>query len=313
VEEHFREYKLLENVLDAEGEYPLQQFYMVPWRWTYMAQHRRESDASVSKQMRLYQWYRFLVLDIAMHLLILFVVRVLYWRPALKAVFRWIAPACVVRNWRVVGPARSQLVMEHELFRHVEIELFVQRHRLRDTLKFLKNTLESFESQNVISDPEFRTKLSQANCLDDLERLRGSYCHHYPICIRKILPDDTLISMASNAVTDRVNGIDADDRPGRSDMEAWYSITLTNDDRGPSRKRFEEFAAFLSRSMNCLFDARPHWGKLCPLPAATLRKLYPAFKDFQMICDRVDKDGVFRNPWTKGLFHNAPENQANRD
>lgn len=45
IEEHFREHQQLDDVLAAEKEYPLQQFYLVPWRWTYFSQHRRESQA----------------------------------------------------------------------------------------------------------------------------------------------------------------------------------------------------------------------------------------------------------------------------
>ena len=30
-----------------------------------------------------------------------------------------------------------------------------------------------------------------------LDELRGMYTHHYPICIRRVLPDDTLISMTA--------------------------------------------------------------------------------------------------------------------
>lgn len=47
VEEHFQEYDNLGDVLRAEKDYPLQQFYLVPWRWTYIAQHRREWDTPV--------------------------------------------------------------------------------------------------------------------------------------------------------------------------------------------------------------------------------------------------------------------------
>ncbi len=47
VEEHFREYQNLEDVIEAEIEFPLQQFYLVPWRWTYFAQHRRETDLAL--------------------------------------------------------------------------------------------------------------------------------------------------------------------------------------------------------------------------------------------------------------------------
>ncbi|GEM_PF-2757649 len=116
--------------------------------------------------------------------------------------------------------------------------------------------------------------------------------------------------MASNAGTGIENETDAENRTGLSGDEDWYSITLTNYDRGQRRERFEELATFLAKSMICLFYARPHWGKLCPLPTAALRSLYPAFKDFQEVCNRMDKDGVFRNQWTKGLLRNEPPNQA---
>ncbi len=197
------------------------------------------------------------MLDIAMHLLILLVVRVLRFRAAVKAVFRWIAPACVIRNWRVTGPSSSQLVMEHELFRHVEIELFVQRHRLPKALAFLKETLIAAANLRDSPGEEFRNQIAEANCTDNLEKLRGQYCHHYPICVRKILPDDTLISMTSNIGTASANELDAEKGIGLSADETWYSITLTNYDRGHRRKRFEELAFLLCKTMKILFDARP--------------------------------------------------------
>ncbi|MCC6511050.1 MAG: FAD-binding protein [Pirellulaceae bacterium] len=310
VEEHFREYEQLDDVLSAEQEYPLQQFYLVPWRWSFIAQHRRESEAGTSKAIGLYHWYRFLVLDIAMHWLILLVVRVLRIQVAVKAVFRWLAPACVIRNWRVTGPSSSQLVMEHELFRHVEIELFVQRHQLPSALLFLKNTLAASACLQDDLDDKFRNQIAEASCTDKLEQLRGRYCHHYPICVRKILPDDTLVSMASNEGIAIENGTDTESRIGLSGDEAWYSITLTNYDRGHRRNQFEELASFLCKSMKDLFDARPHWGKLCPLPTEALQSLYPAFNDFRRVCDQVDKDGVFRNPWTRSLLRSELSNEG---
>lgn len=306
VEEHFRDYDHLDDVLAAEKAYPLQQFYLVPWRWSYIAQHRRESEAGTSATVGLYHWYRFLVLDVAMHLLVLLVVRVLRFQVAVKAVFRWIAPACVLRNWRVVGPSSSQLVMEHELFRHIEIELFVQRHHLPRAISFLRNALEASAGVQGDIDNEFLSQLSEANTSDEIGKLRGRYCHHYPICVRKVLPDDTLISMASNAGIRIKHANDAKENAGLSSDEAWYSITLTNYDRGERRKRFEELAAFVDQSMMRLVDARPHWGKLCPLPVAELRSIYPAFAEFQTVCDRADKDAVFRNPWTAAMLQSEP-------
>ncbi len=143
VEEQFQEYKSLKQIIEKESEYPLQQFYLVPWRWTYFAQHRRESSEKSARSVGLYHSYRYLFLDLGMHCLILLAVRWLRSALAVKAVFRWLAPAFVIRNWRIVGPASTQLVMEHELFRHIEMELFVQASQLHSSLLFLKNTLEA--------------------------------------------------------------------------------------------------------------------------------------------------------------------------
>lgn len=35
------------------------------------------------------------------------------------------------RNWRVVGPSQRMLVMENELFHHIETELFVTGPTIR--------------------------------------------------------------------------------------------------------------------------------------------------------------------------------------
>lgn len=302
VEEQFCEYKKLSDVLASEDEFPLQQFYLVPWRWSYIAQHRRETNSRTSKMLWVYHWYRFLFLDIAMHLLILLFVRFFKSRAAVMAVFRWIAPAFVIRNWRVSGPSSSQLIMEHELFRHIEMELFVQRSRLPKALQFLKNMLLATADSQGRFDSEFQEQIADANCEGEVNSLRGLYCHHYPICIRKVLPDNTLISMASNANA-KFDGINHIRKTGVIDNEAWYSITLTNYDRGPSRRHFEHMAKALSTAMMQLFSARPHWGKLNPLSNEQIISLYPAFPIFRKVCDQFDKDGVFRNGWAKDLLN----------
>ena len=300
VEEHFQEYPALRTVLDAETEFPLQQFYLVPWRWTYFAQHRREVGAPASRTRSLYQWYRFLVFDIAMHLLILFVVRIVRMHAAIRTMFRTVVPACVIRNWRVIGASSGQLVMEHELFRHVEIELFVQGAKLDAALHFLKNTLETAGGGAAVVDPAFQSQLESINRAKELAELRGIYCHHYPICVRKILPDDTLISMASNA--DEVASSNGDIAATPPSGDAWYSITLTNYHRGRARNEFERLAKFLASSMSRLFEARPHWGKLCPMPPDELRELYPAFGRFARVCSEVDPHRKFSNAWTSELL-----------
>ncbi len=291
VEESFLEYRQLSDVLDAEDEFPLQQFYLVPWRWTYFAQHRRETDTRSSRTLSIYLCYRFLVFDIGMHLLILTVVRLLKISWVIRTMLRRLIPTFVIQKWSVVGTSSQQLVMEHELFRHVEIELFVQRSQLPDALQFLKDTLIFAGHPDEPATTEFQTQVERAHCTEHLSTLRGSYCHHYPICVRRILPDDTLISMASNVgyASPRID-------------ECWYSITLTNYHRGTARKPFDLLATFIAVSMCRLFAARPHWGKICPLKPTELRSLYPSFSVFQDYCTRLDATGVFRNEWTAELL-----------
>jgi hypothetical protein len=189
--------------------------------------------------------------------------------------------------------------MEHELFRHVEIELFVQRSQLQDAIQFLKGTLILADDNNRKLTEKFQSQVSRAQCNSHVSALRGSYCHHYPICIRKIHPDDTLISMASNI------GLDSS-----LEDDCWYSITLTNYHRSAARKPFDQLATFLAISMSRLFGARPHWGKICPLHPTELLKLYPSIDMFQELCTRIDAEGVFRNDWTATLLSESVENNS---
>jgi len=303
VEENFREYTELSDVLRAEEQFPLQQFYLVPWHWKYFAQHRRETDACNSRLLLLYHYYRFLVFDLAMHVLIILCVRCLRVNSAIRLLFRWILPAFVIRNWRVIGPSSTQLIMEHELFRHVEIELFVQRPQLTDAMFYLQKVLVISGSADEVLDDELQMQLQHSGCAKQLENMRGKYVHHYPICVRRILPDDTLISMASSV------GADSFEKDETSN-DAWYSITLTNYHRGQTRAPFENLPEFIAISMAKLFRARPHWGKLSPLKAADVVQLYPGFNRFKQVCDTVDPERFFGNRWTRQLLHSLHSSSA---
>ncbi len=273
VEESFKEYPDVKSVLSMEDGYPLQQFYLVPWRWTCFAQHRREVDRTSSTLLSLYQWYRFFVFDLAMHLLILLSAVWMQSSGLVRWLFRWLIPLFVIRNWKVIGPSNQQLVMEHELFRHVEMEIFVPRPQLEAAIEFLKGAMIAASNGQGISS--------------------HTYTHHYPICIRKILSDDTLISMASPL----------EHNPNASSEGiTWYSITLTNYHRGRARRPFEDWVALLADEMTKRFEARLHWGKLCPLSPTALVQSYPDFDRFREVCQRVDPDGRFRNDWIEELL-----------
>ena len=190
--------------------------------------------------------------------------------------------------------------MEHELFRHVELELFVQKSQLSSALEFVKRVLVAASERSSEISPQFRAQLDDTDSMEQLERLRGRYCHPYPICVRKILSDDTLISMATNA-TSRNPSVQESHDTYLAD-EPWYSITLTNFQAPNSREAFDLVAKMLTKCMLELFGARPHWGKLNSLSTEELRSLYPAFESFREICDKSDPHGAFRNAWTKRLL-----------
>ena len=88
--------------------------------------------------------------------------------------------------------------MEHETFRHLELEAFVSNEKIVEATKFVEQVLKQCDrlSSAELAEP-LKEELKQSNLLGDFEKLENVYTHHYPICIRKVLKDDTMISMAS--------------------------------------------------------------------------------------------------------------------
>tara|TARA_B100000902_G_C26844470_1_gene685029 strand:+ start:71 stop:616 length:546 start_codon:yes stop_codon:yes gene_type:complete len=176
------------------------------------------------------------------------------------------------------------LVMKHEAFRHIEIELFVQRDQLEESLKFTKEIIEVAGSKDASLSEVNQNRVNELGMQKDLEELQNQYHQHYPICVRRILPDDTLISMAS--------GEDKD----------WYSVSFISYVKPKHRAGFDLFSKFMARSMSKLFGARPHWGKISPLEASELTALYPKFDTFRAVSKKFDPQGVFQNEWTKAML-----------
>jgi FAD/FMN-containing dehydrogenase len=292
IEEHWHEYQELEPVLAAENNFPLQQFFLIPWRWTYFAQHRCETPAPRSRLASMYRVHWFLSVDLGLHLMVLLAVRVLASFRFVRLLFRHLLPKTIIRDWKVTDDSAAMLIMEHELFRHIEIELFVPSRELPAALNYVRQVL-------IVSADTSRREAgdipSAAGSGDDaarLEAIRGQYRHHYPICVRRILPDDTLISMAAG------------------DGQIWYSISLISYAHPADRAGFEKLAGFLAETMAEKFGTRPHWGKLCPLAARKLVELYPRFEEFCAACESRDPNGVFRNAWLAQLFDSRGASQS---
>jgi L-gulono-1,4-lactone dehydrogenase len=283
VEEHFEQYATLDEVLSKEADYPLQQFYLMPWSWNYIAQHRRETADQIGSWARLYRWYFFLAFDVTLHLIILTMVRVLNSSSAVRFFLRYVAPRLVVRNWRVVDKSQDMLVMEHELFRHVEVELFVQRALIGDAMRLIIALLKYCDGDNMAIDAATRAELASRGLLHEVDDVCGQYTHHYPICIRRVLPDDTLVSMTSCM------------------DEPCYAISFISYASAGQRSGFLKFAAAMSNTLGTLFGARPHWGKLCPLSSHEVNSLYPRAAEFRNVCREFDPNGAFTSKWLQRM------------
>ena len=284
VQEHFTESRRLSDVLDAEASFPLQQFYLVPWRWSYFIQHRREHDQPRSRLARLYRLYWLGIMDCGLIMQILFLEHVVRSWRLIRLAFRRIIPAFLIRNWRVTDRSSSMLVMRHDAFRHIEIELFVRRDQLVDALGFAQEVIKVAGGIESTLSADNQRRIEGLGMQEALAGLHDQYCHHFPICVRRVLPDDTLISMASGAGKD------------------WYALSFISYARPARRAGFSLFASFMARSMSRLFHARPHWGKVCPLEANELTSLYPKFNAFRTVCNTLDPQGVFQNGWTAALL-----------
>jgi FAD/FMN-containing dehydrogenase len=275
VEEHIRRYSDLSAVLIAERDYPLQQFFLIPWRWDYFVQHRREVSGPRSLAAPLYRAYWFAVMDVGFHMVIRFLAR--RSSKCTQFFFRRMLGGLVPRGWRVVDRSDRQLTMEHQLFRHIEFELFVANDYLPAAVALVIRLLKHAARRNTQMDTEAEGLL---------KRLRGSYVHHYPICIRKVRPDDTLISMTSG---------------GRE----YYALSFISYEPSDRRLSFLQFAESVTEVLIERFDARPHWGKVCQLDNRQAEKLYPNLQTFRQLVGRFDPNGNFSNDWTEPLFHNG--------
>jgi len=277
----------IQDALALEARSPLQQFFLIPHLYRYYVQER--SLARTPRPSVTADWYRaywFLCVDLGFHLGVTFGAAFLRSRVFIEFWHRRILPLFLAPLWTVTDRSDRILVMEHELFRHLEIEIFVSHDRVVAAAEFVMEVLQVYAGQREHLSDGCRERLAQAGLEEDLLKAKGSFVHHYPICFRRILRDDTLISMSSG------------------EDEWWYSISFIT--YVQPREPFFAMAKFLATSMMILFRARLHWGKYFPLDEEYIRASYPELGRFREICKRFDPNGVFRNDFTENVLGKSP-------
>ena len=291
IEEHVVKHKSLDDVVAAEKDSPLQQFFLIPWSWQWYGQHRAETDRPRTKLAGLYRVYWHLGIDWGLHLIITGLARILKLGWPIRFFYRRILPLTLARNWRVVDDSHKMLVMEHELFRHIEVELFVTRQDLQPALTFVR------QAMTVFGGVEFGNEKPSDDVMKKLAPHRGTYLHHYPICIRRVLNDDTMISMACSYESTGSENELANENADHADRQDCYAISMISYHKPHDREGFVRFADFISEQLSQRFAARPHWGKYNSLPSSANDRLYPRLDEFREIVKRFDAGGVFSNDW----------------
>ena len=288
----------LDAVLDNETAAPLQQFYLMPHTWAYL-----EHERSVAPENRrsgaamLYRAYWLVVIDVLLHLGVKLTASLLRSRRLVDALYRHLLPACIFPKLQITDRSDRQLLMRHDLFRHLEMEVFVRRANLRPALDHVSEVLRAADNADYEASASVHDRIRALDMRDSFERIRGSYSHHYPICVRRIRPDDTLISMAS------CHGMEEQD---------WYAISLITFTE--PRLPFQNVARFLATTMARSLGARLHWGKWHPLYAGQVEANYPGLAAFRTICAQFDPQGVFRNRFLDDtIFRTADHPISNRN
>jgi L-gulono-1,4-lactone dehydrogenase len=239
------------EAIAGRAEWPLQQFFVMPWKWRYYIYRRRPAR----KEAKLRRWRAFwrrlvllLVIDVGQHALLKCLTLPLAWLLG-DWVIRFFLRATPITQYKRLDDSRHVLTLRHDLFRHVEMEVFVPQSELEPAIASVRELIEAAD----------RT---------------GLWTHHYPVSFRYVLPDDTLLSMASG------------DAP-------WVAISFFNYRRADSPD-FQRFAAGVAAHFVEKYGARLHWGKYFPRDFQQERQRYPGCQRFDSVRDRYDPTKVFR-------------------
>jgi L-gulono-1,4-lactone dehydrogenase len=284
VEGTVRYHASLDQVLDRYDEFPLTQFVYVPFEWYFVAFERKRvpNPPVPGWSAQLFRLFHVFVVDLGSHL----GVKACAWLggSSVKLLFKtvWLL-YLPIRNRKRVDLAERVLTMEHDLFRHEEMEIFVPQSRLREALELLRGATHAFAGDAVTPETEAILGVAGFDAT-----LRGTYLHHYPFSIRRVLPEDTLLSMAGGA------------------REPVYSISVFTYRWPRGRASYYTFCAWLARAVTRLYGARLHWGKHFPQAAQDVERLYPGLPAFKRVCGAVDPHGVFRNEYTRRVLGMPP-------
>jgi hypothetical protein len=283
VEETIRPYASLDDLQGGTRDHALTHFVLMPHSWKFFAWERRSVEKrtlSIGERLkaRFFRAYNAVTVDILFHLGLK--VALAFGDSVVKMLLR-LAPRAFITGVARLDEAEHVLTLGHHYFRHEEMEIFVPQSQLSEAVELLRCATAVFAGDAASVPEPIETKLTLHKLHGELIRHTGTYSQHYPFFFRRVLPEDTLISMASAAT------------------EPYYSVSVFTYLAPEKRQPYYAFCSWLARCMNRLFGARLHWGKHFPLGVVDIARLYPDLDTFREICRAGDPNGVFRNGFTK--------------
>ena len=251
----------LPAVLASLESAPLTQFALLAYRWDFMVFERTPlpwKELSLPEALRawLFRLYHFLWVDVLAHLLVKLT---LLLGARAQILLQKLTPRAAIKDCPRLDDAEHVLTLRHHYFRHEEMELFVPASRLAEALELLRELVEDFAR-------------------------RGAYTHHYPFLVRRVMPEDTMISMAAGA------------------HQPWFSISVFTYFAPRSRAGYYALCDAMARAMQPACGARLHWGKHFPLTAAEIERSVPALAKFRGVCVNTDPRGVFRGRFAERVL-----------
>jgi len=274
IEEQCRALPTDEEARAGRNEWPLQQFILMPWQWRYYVFRRRcskEKKPPKPWQALKRRLVQFWWIDLAQHAGLK---AALFLGERVKRLFLRIAK---VPEYDRIDYSRHVLTLRHDLFCHVEMEVFVPEDTLPKAMQAVQAFIELAAGQPG-KYPALEQEL-EARFAD----LRGLWTHHYAVSFRYVLQDDTLISMASP-------------RTGAHE-QTWVAISFFNYG-WPTDRRFARFAEAIADYFVGEYEARLHWGKYFPRDFQESLERYPGFQRFENVRRDYDRAGVF---WIENL------------
>ena len=273
----------LEPLLEVARDHPRTQFYLMPWSWQWYAQLRSPVDPPAARMpgliARALRSFRLVAIDVLMNGAIRWLASTPRRRQRLPWLFENVMPRLAPPGIRIVDESRQLLTMRHDLWVHVECEIFVPCDQLLAAAALVEWALRCCGGEEKPSNTDVVVARFGAGIIGEIDGLRGEYRHDYLVTFRRVLRDDTLISMTSG------------------DIDEWYAISLVTYQR--ELTPFLRLSRFLAKTMARALGARPHWGKLCPLQTEEVGALYPRLSEFRRICRSIDPAQVFVNDFAR--------------